>query len=79
MRGVSSSQPVIVHDLENSTPDLGDTHVNTTGATANIKAFMVDGEPLPTTDRVKPWREGHRGKVAKCVGKTLLFPKDMNH
>lgn len=49
------------------------------GAPAYVKAFMVDGEPLPATNRVKPWREGCRGKVADCVDQALLLPKDMNH
>ena len=40
---------------------------------------MVDRVPLPMTDRVKPWREGHGGKVAESVGEALLLLVDMNH
>lgn len=58
---------------------MGDTHVDVMDAPAYIKSFMVDGEALPTTDRVRPWRDGHGGKVAKCVGKALLLPDDMKH
>lgn len=40
---------------------------------------MVDREPLLAMNRVKPWREGYRGKVAECVGKALLLLEDINH
>nr|POE95671.1 hypothetical protein CFP56_32739 [Quercus suber] len=40
---------------------------------------MVDEVPFPTTDRVRPLREGRGGKVAKSVGEALLLPADMNH
>lgn len=63
-RGVSSSQPVTVLDLENSPPDLGDAPTNPVRALAYIKAFIVDGEPLPATDKVRPWREGRGDKIA---------------
>ncbi|KAL0001574.1 hypothetical protein SO802_015355 [Lithocarpus litseifolius] len=29
--------------------------------------------------RVRPWREGYRGKATKSVGKALLLPANMNH
>lgn len=38
-------------DLGDSPPELGNTHVDVLGAPANMKAFMVDREVLPTTDR----------------------------
>ena len=78
-RGVSSEQPVMIPGLGDSLPELGDTHVNVLGAPAYMKAFMVDGEVLPVTDRLRPWRDGRGGKVAKCVGKALLLPEDMKH
>lgn len=37
---------------------------------------MVDRESLPITDRVRPWREGHGGCVAKCMGKAFFLPED---
>lgn len=40
---------------------------------------MVDREPLPAIDTVRPWRESHGGKVVECVGKAILLPEDMNH
>lgn len=43
-----------IHDLKNSPPNLGDTYVNVMGALAYVKAFMVDGEVLPATDKVEP-------------------------
>ena len=49
------------------------------GAPAYMKKFLVDGEALPTTNRVRPWRDGSDGKVAECVGKALLLPEDMKH
>ena len=49
------------------------------GAPTYMKAFLVDGEALPATDRVRPWRDGRGGKVAECVGKALLLPEDMKH
>ncbi|XP_050283530.1 uncharacterized protein LOC126723780 [Quercus robur] len=79
LKGSSSSRPVVAPDFENYPPDLGDIHVDAKGASTYVKAFMVDEEQLPATDRVRPWREGHGGKVAECVGKALLFPEDMNH
>ena len=78
-KGSSSNQPFTVPDSENSPPDLGDTQVDAMSASTYIKAFMVDGKALPTSDRVKPWREGHEGKIVECVGKALLLPKDMKH
>lgn len=39
----------------------------------------MDGVPLLATDRVRPWKEGRGGKVADCVGKAVLLPKDINH
>lgn len=78
-RGSSSDQPLTVPDSKNSPPNLGDAHIDATSAPAYIKAFMVDGEALPATDRVRPWREGGGGKVAECVGKALLLPKDIKH
>ena len=74
-----SEQPVMIPGLGDSLPELGDTHVNVLGAPAYMKAFMVDGEVLPVTDRLRPWRDGRGGKVAKCVGKALLLPEDMKH
>ncbi|XP_050281719.1 putative disease resistance RPP13-like protein 1 [Quercus robur] len=50
-RGSSSEQPLTILDFENSPPNLGDTHVDAMGAPAYIKAFMVDGEALPATNR----------------------------
>ena len=49
------------------------------GAPAYMKEFLVDGEALPATNRVRPCRDGSGGKVAKCVGKALLLPEDMKH
>ena len=40
---------------------------------------MVEGVPLPTNERARPWREGHRGGVVECIGKALLLPKDMRN
>lgn len=53
-RGVGSEQPVTIHDLENSPPNLSDTHVDVMGALAYVKAFMVDGEVLPATNKMGP-------------------------
>lgn len=49
------------------------------GALAYIRAFKVDGEPLPVTKRARPWRDVREGHVAECVGKALLLPEDMRH
>ena len=49
------------------------------GAPAYVHTFTMDRVPLPTTDRVRPWREGREGKVAESVGEALLPPTDMNH
>lgn len=49
------------------------------GAPAYIHSFIVDEVPLPTTNRVRPWREGYKGKVDESVGKALLLLKDMKH
>ena len=68
-----------VLDPKGSPTEEDDTPVDTLGALAYIKAFMVDREPFPTTDKVKPWRDGYEGHVAKCMGKELFLPKDMNH
>ena len=40
-----------------------------------VRAFLLDGQPLSTTERVRPWR----GHVAKCVGKALLLLEDMRN
>ena len=59
--------------------NLGDSQVDAMGASAYVHTFTMDGVPLPTTDRVRPWREGREGKVAESVGEALLPPTDMNH
>lgn len=58
-RGASSEHPVTIHHLENSPPNLGDTHVDVIGAPTYVKAFMVDREAFPTTDKVEKrlWEE----------------------
>lgn len=52
-----------------------------TGAKANFVpymwAFVIDGEPLYASRRVRPWRNNHKGHVADCVGKDLLLLADM--
>ena len=53
-RGSSSDQPLTVPDFEISPLDLGDTYVDAMGALAYMKAFMVDEEVLPATNRVRP-------------------------
>ena len=42
-----------------------------------VRAFMLDGQPLLTFERVRPWRNNLRGCVADCVGKALILPEDM--
>ena len=79
LRGSNSEQPQTIPDSENSPPDLGDTHVEVMDAPTYIKAFMVEGEALPATDKVRPWRDGRGGKVTKCVGKALLLPENMKY
>ena len=79
LRGASFEQPETILDSGNSPLDLGDTHVDVTGAPAYTKVFMVDGEVLPSMDRVRPWRDGRGGKIAKCVGKALLLLEDIKH
>nr|POF09862.1 hypothetical protein CFP56_74742 [Quercus suber] len=64
---------------ENSLLDLRDSRVNVVGDPAYMHSFTVDGVPLPATDRVRPWREGRKGKVAKSMGEALPLPKDMKH
>ena len=59
--------------------NLEDSQVDAMGAPAYVHTFTMDGVPLPTTDRVRPWREGREGKVAESVGEALLPPTDMNH
>lgn len=66
-------------DPEGSPTEEGNAPVDTLKALAYIRDFMVDGEPFPTTDRVRPWREGYEGHVVECVGKELLLTKDINH
>ena len=44
------------------------------GVPAYVRAFMVEGEPLPTNERVRPWREGHGGGVDECIGKEETAP-----
>ena len=39
------------------------------------RAFLLDGQPLSATERVRPWK----GHVAECVGTALLLPKDMRN
>ncbi|KAL0010636.1 hypothetical protein SO802_005744 [Lithocarpus litseifolius] len=56
-----------------------DTHVDATGAPTYIKVFMVEGEVLPATNKVRPWKDGRGGKVAEFVRKALLLPEDMKH
>lgn len=56
-RGLNSEQPLAIPDSKSSPLDLGDTHVNVMGAPAYIKAFMVDGEALPTMEGW-PFRKG---------------------
>nr|POE66783.1 hypothetical protein CFP56_68838 [Quercus suber] len=46
---------------------------------AYTHSFTMDGVPLLATNRVRPWREGRGGKVAKSVGEALLLPKDIKH
>ncbi|XP_050290241.1 uncharacterized protein LOC126728471 [Quercus robur] len=64
---------------ENSLHDLRDARVNVTGAPTYTYSFSVDRVPLPVIDRVRPWREGHGGKVTESVGKAFLLPEDMKH
>lgn len=54
LRGLSFEQLITIPDFENSPPNLGDSQVDAMGAPASIKAFMVDEEALPTTNRVRP-------------------------
>ena len=68
-----------VLDPKGSPTKEGNTLVDTLGAPAYIKAFMVDREPFPATNKVRPWRDSYGGRVAKCMGKELFLPKDMNH
>ena len=58
-RGSSSDQLLTVPDSENSPPDLGDAHIDAMSALAYIKAFMVDGEALPTMDKVRQIGRAH--------------------
>ena len=64
---------------KNYPPNLEDSLINVVGAVAYTHSFTMDGVPLPTIDRVKPWRKGCGGKVAESVGKALLLPEDMKH
>ena len=68
-----------VLDPESLLIEKGGALIDTMGAPAYIRTFLVDGEPLPATDRVRPWREGCKGHVSECVSSALLLPKDMNH
>ena len=63
-------------DLEDFVTLGVDTTVDIASALAYIRAFMVDREPLPTTDGVRPWREG---RIAEYVVKALLLLDYMNH
>ena len=60
-------------------PHLRDARANVAGAPTYTYTFSVDGVPLPATDKVRPWRKGCGGKVAKSVGEALLLPKDLKH
>lgn len=64
---------------ENFPPNLGDSLINVVEAPVYTHSFTMDGVPLPTIDRVRPWRKGYKGKVAESVGKALLLPEDMKH
>ena len=44
------------------------------GVLAYVRAFMVEGEPLPTNERARPLREGHGGGVDECIGKEETAP-----
>ena len=72
LRWASSNQSEKMLDFKNSPPNLGDSHVNPVNAPTYVKTFIVDGEVVSATDRVRSWREG-------CVGKALLLQDDMNH
>ena len=74
-RGSSGPSKTIL-DLKDSVTLGADATVNIASALAYIRAFMVDREPLPTTDRVKKWREG---RITEYMGKALLFLDYMNH
>lgn len=64
---------------KNSPPNLGDALADLIGASTYIKVFMVDGSLfLPPIDLGLGWKVVE-GKVAECVGKALLLPKDMGH
>ena len=78
-RGVGQTSTAL--NLENSPypPNLRDARVNVTGALTYTYTFSVDEAPLPVTDKVRPWRKGCGGKVAKSVGEALLLPEDMKH
>ena len=65
--------------LTPSPPTLGMLVPMSRGAPTYTYTFSVDGVPLPATDKVRPWRKGCGGKVAKSVGEALLLPKDMKH
>lgn len=41
--------------------------------------FIMEGAPLPSNEGVRPWLDKHGGKVADCVGKTLLLPTNMEN
>nr|POE45195.1 hypothetical protein CFP56_25329 [Quercus suber] len=66
----------MILDPEDSITLGADAVVDIASALAYIRAFMVDGEPLPTTNRVRPWREG---RVAEYIGKALFLLELMNH
>lgn len=35
-----------------------DAPVDVVGGSDYLRAFLIDGLPLPATDRVRPWTEG---------------------
>ena len=39
---------------------------------------MLDGKPLPSSACVRVWEKGERGRVAQCLVRGLLLPKDVH-
>ena len=65
-------QPIAV---ECSTVDTKTNPSNEVVFVPYARAFLLDGQPLSATERVRPWK----GHVAECVGTALLLPKDMRN
>ena len=65
-------QPIAV---EFSTVDTKTNPSNEVVFMPYARAFLLDGQPLSATERVRPWK----GHVAECVGTALLLPKDMRN